>query len=100
MALNEDDIRRARTYISMPNLTTVYGCAEWIEALCEEVTRLQGEFLKANATSPDADLLDRVEAMEAELERFYAMEQRVRQLRQLRHIEGAEQAARYVLGGQ
>ena len=38
--LTQEDINRAKTFITMPSLCTTYALCEWIEALCADWERL------------------------------------------------------------
>ena len=41
--LTQDDLRRARMYVSAPSLCTVAGCIEWIGALLDELESKDGQ---------------------------------------------------------
>jgi hypothetical protein len=41
--LKDEDLTRARTFITMPSLCSVYSCCEWIEALLDHIDFLNKE---------------------------------------------------------
>jgi hypothetical protein len=41
MPLSDGDVARARAYVTRPDLCTVPGLIEWVEALADEVDRLR-----------------------------------------------------------